>query len=75
MLSKAGVMREADVTGSTLDDQVTGRRKSANARRKSSAVVDETPAAIVEASELSLADRRLAEMGYIQVSCTFQSNI
>ena len=46
----------------------TGRRKSAFDRRKSSAVVDETPAAIVEASALSDADRRLAEMGYVQVS-------
>lgn len=45
-----------------------GRRKSAFARRKSSAVVDETPAAIVEASALSDADRKLAEMGYVQVS-------
>lgn len=47
-----------------------GRRKSAFAgRRKSSAViVDEKPAAIVQATELSEADRRLAEMGYVQVS-------
>lgn len=60
--------REVDVTGSNMDDRQTGRRKSAFARRKSSAVVDEKPAAIVEASALSDADRRLAEMGYVQVS-------
>lgn len=57
-----------DVSASAFEDAPTGRRKSAFARRKSSAVVDETPAAIVEASALSDADRRLAEMGYIQVS-------
>lgn len=68
-------MNEADVTGSNLDDKQTARRKSAYARRRSSAVVDETPAAIVEASDLSVADRRLAEMGYVQVSCAFQLRI
>lgn len=68
-------MKETDVTGSNMDDMQTGRRKSAYARRKSSAVVDETPAAIVEASELSVADRRLAEMGYVQVSRSFQLDI
>ena len=50
-----------------MDDNPTGRRKSAFARRKSSAVVDEAPQAVVEASALSAADRRLAEMGYVQV--------
>ena len=47
----------------------SGRRKSAfGNRRKSSVVVDETPAAVVEASALNDADRRLAEMGYVQVA-------
>ena len=58
---------QADIQGSALDNAQGGRRKSAFARRKSSAVVDETPAAVVEASALSDADRRLAEMGYVQV--------
>ena len=53
--------------GDRMDDNQTGRRKSAFARRKSSAVVDEAPQAIVEASALNAADRRLAEMGYVQV--------
>ena len=47
----------------------TSRRKSTLAdRRKSTAVVDESRAEILEAGELSDADRRLAEMGYVQVS-------
>ena len=47
----------------------TSRRKSTLAeRRKSTAVVDEASAAILEGGELSDADRRLAEMGYVQVS-------
>lgn len=50
-----------------FDDKATRRRQSAFARRKSSAVVEET-AAIVEAHTLNDADRRLAEMGYTQVS-------
>ena len=54
-------------------DGQTGRRKSAFARRKSSAVVDESPAAVVEASALSDADRRLAEMGYVQVGSLIKS--
>lgn len=49
------------------DDKAARRRQSAFARRKSSAVVEEA-AAIVEASTLNDADRRLAEMGYAQVS-------
>ena len=44
----------------------TQRKASAFNRRKSSAVPD-VPAAILEASELSVADRRLAELGYVQV--------
>ena len=68
-----GITKEADVTGSGLDDKRTGRRQSAFSRRKSSAVVDEAPAAIVEASALNAADRRLAEMGYVQVSHALQS--
>ena len=55
-------------SAAAMDDSYAGRRKSAFARRKSSAVVDEAPAAVVEASALSDADRRLAEMGYLQVS-------
>ena len=50
-----------------LNDKATRRRQSAFARRKSSAVVEET-AAFVEAHALNDADRRLAEMGYTQVS-------
>ena len=47
----------------------TSRRKSTLAeRRKSTAVIDEASAAILEGGELSDADRRLAEMGYVQVS-------
>ena len=47
----------------------TSRRKSTLAqRRKSTAVIDEASAAILEGHELSDADRRLAEMGYVQVS-------
>ena len=71
MESNTGPIRENDATGMGLDDKSAGRRKSAVGRRKSSAVVTETPAAYVEASELSVADRRLAEMGYVQVSCIF----
>lgn len=52
----------------TQGHSATGRRKSAFDRRKSSAVIDEAPATIVEASALSDADRKLAEMGYVQVS-------
>ena len=36
-------------------------------RRKSSAVVTEVHAVFLESAELSEADRRLAEMGYVQV--------
>ena len=58
---------EKEVDVGPRGDQA-GRRKSAFAgRRKSSVVVDEKPAAIVEASALNDADRRLAEMGYVQV--------
>ncbi len=67
--------REVDMTGSNMDDTQTGRRKSAFARRKSSAVVDETPAAIVEAHALNHADRRLAEMGYVQVSSILEQSL
>lgn len=67
-----GITKEADVTGSGLNDKPTGRRQSAFNRRKSSAVADEAPAAIVEASALNAADRRLAEMGYVQVSHALQ---
>ena len=52
---------------SGFDDKAARRRQSAFARRKSSAVVEES-AAIVEAHTLNDADRRLAEMGYTQVS-------
>lgn len=55
-----------EVTGG-LDDKSARRRQSAFARRKSSAVVEEA-ATIVEADTLNEADRRLAEMGYTQVS-------
>lgn len=55
-----------EVTGG-LDDKSSRRRQSAFARRKSSAVVEVAPT-VVEADTLSDADRRLAEMGYNQVS-------
>ena len=64
----ASTMKEAGVSSTTAQEP-TGRRASAfGARRKSSAVVDETPAAVFEASALNADDRRLAEMGYVQVS-------
>ena len=63
-----GVGSGLEGTVPVLQEGQAGRRKSAFGRRKSSAVVDETPAAIVEASALSDADRKLAEMGYVQVS-------
>ena len=47
------------------------RKSSAAGRRKSSAVVGDAPPSAVEASELSAADRRLAELGYIQVDHSF----
>lgn len=50
-----------------FDDKAARRRASAFSRRKSSAVVEEA-ATIVEADTLNAADRRLAEMGYNQVS-------
>ena len=64
----ASIMKEAGVS-STTAQQPAGRRASAfGGRRKSSAVVDEAPAAVIEASGLNANDRRLAEMGYVQVS-------
>lgn len=66
MERKASADNGAEVTAG-YDDNATRRRQSAFARRKSSAVVEE-PAAIVEASTLNDADRRLAEMGYTQAS-------
>lgn len=57
------------VTGDNVDAESKGatkRKGSAVNRRKSSAAAD-VPAAIVEAHELSVADRRLAELGYVQV--------
>lgn len=51
------------------DSGTTSRRKpTPTNRRKSTVVTDEARAAILEAGELSDADRRLAEMGYVQVS-------
>lgn len=64
---------QVDAPPPAYQDGQTGRRKSAFNRRKSSAVVDESPAAIVEASALSDADRRLAEMGYVQVCSRINS--
>ena len=64
----ASVIKEAGVSSATAQEP-TGRRASAfGGRRKSSAVVDEAPAAVIEASALNADDRRLAEMGYVQVS-------
>ena len=52
-----------------VDSGTTSRRKpTLTSRRKSTVVTDEARAAILEAGELSDADRRLAEMGYVQVS-------
>ena len=72
MESKVSADNGVEVTGG-LDDKATRRRQSAFARRKSSAVVEES-AAIVEAHTLNDADRRLAEMGYTQVSSLTLSN-
>ena len=66
MERKASADNGVEVTAE-YDDKATRRRQSAFARRKSSAVMEE-PAAIVEASTLNDADRRLAEMGYTQAS-------
>lgn len=62
--------------GLRMEDQVGNRRKSsavAVGRRKSSAVAGngEEAVAIVEGAQLSEEDRRLAEMGYVQVSYGF----
>ena len=46
-------------------EKVPTQRKASAFKRKST--VPDVPAAIVEASELSVADRRLAELGYVQV--------
>ena len=46
--------------------EATMRKGSVFNRRKTSAA-PEIPAAILEAQELSVADRRLAELGYAQV--------
>ena len=53
-------------TAGEAEKGATKRKGSAFNRRKSSAV-PEVPEAIVEAHELSVADRRLAELGYVQV--------
>lgn len=66
MEGKPSIDNGTEVTAG-FGDTATRRRQSAFARRKSSAVVEE-PAAIVEAHTLNDADRRLAEMGYTQVS-------
>ena len=64
----ASTIKEAGVSSTTAQEPA-GRRASAfGGRRKSSAVVDEAPAAVFEASALNADDRRLAEMGYVQVS-------
>ena len=64
----ASMIKEAGVSTGTAQEP-SGRRASAfGGRRKSSAVVDEAPAAVVEGSALNANDRRLAEMGYVQVS-------
>lgn len=62
--------------GLKAEDSVGDRRKSsavAAARRKASAVArnGEEAVAIVEGAQLSEEDKRLAEMGYIQVSYEF----
>ena len=62
--------------GHRVEDRVENRRKSsavAAGRRKSSAVGGdgEEAVAIVEGAQLSGEDRRLAEMGYVQVSHHF----
>ena len=66
MEQKISADNGVEVTGG-LDDKSARRRQSAFARRKSSAVVEEA-ATVVEANTLNDADRRLAEMGYNQVS-------
>ena len=56
-----------------IEDKMGTRRKSSAVvagGRRSSAVDanDEEPVAIIEGSQLSEEDRRLAEMGYVQVN-------
>ncbi len=64
----ASMIKEAGVSSATAQEPA-GRRASAfGGRRKSSAVVDEAPAAVMETTALNADDRRLAEMGYVQVS-------
>ena len=60
----------AESQGLEVENKGTrSRRKPTLAdSRKSTAGIDEARAAILEAGELSDADRRLAEMGYVQVS-------
>lgn len=60
-------LREDHAHGSDVAVDQLEKRNSPLIRQKSSALVDESPAAIVEASSLNDADRRLAEMGYVQV--------
>lgn len=59
--------REKPANSSSMADNQLEKRSSPFAKQKSSNLIDESPAAIVEASSLNDADRRLAEMGYAQV--------
>lgn len=62
-------VRENPVHGSNVIANQLEKGNSPLTRQESSVLVDESPAAIVEASSLNDADRRLAEMGYVQVGC------
>lgn len=63
--------RQTELT-TGLDHKAAKRRQSAFARRQSSVGGEEIPTHILEASELNAADRRLAEMGYVQVGYAFE---
>ena len=54
------------------DDQQVKKRKQGAFRDRKLSVVDPN-AHVVDADDLSDADRRLAEMGYVQVSSTVRS--
>lgn len=66
VLAESAMSEGYQTTVGEAEKEGTKRKGSAFNRRKSSAV-PEVPEAIVEAHELSVADRRLAELGYVQV--------
>ena len=65
-MAERAISEGYQATAEDAEKAGTKRRASAFNKRKSSAAPD-VPPAIVEAHELSVADRRLAELGYVQV--------